>query len=239
MSVESEASVSSGPSTRVLIIDDDERLNALLMDYLGRFGFLVKAVTHPDAGLRALKADPPDLLVLDIMLPDTDGLTVCRKVRETSRLPIIMLTARGDVSDRIVGLELGADDYLPKPFEPRELVARMQAVLRRGARDDAEVVRVGPLEVNWTTRSASLDGQALALTTAEFELLAFLVRNRGRVLSRDRIMDALRGMDCEAFDRSIDILVSRVRQKLGDDAKHATFIQTVRGVGYSFTGGGS
>jgi DNA-binding response OmpR family regulator len=238
MNIGREANVSSGASTRVLIIDDDERLNALLTEYLGRFGFSVKAVTHPDAGLRALRADPPDLLVLDIMLPDTDGLAVCRKVRETSRLPIIMLTARGDVSDRIVGLELGADDYLPKPFEPRELVARMQAVLRRGTRDDAEVLQFGALAVNWTTRSVSLGGRAVTLTAAEFELLAFLMRNRGRVFSRDRIMDALRGMDSDSFDRSVDILVSRVRQKLGDDAKHATFIQTVRGVGYCFTGGG-
>ncbi|MGH9162466.1 MAG: response regulator [Vicinamibacteraceae bacterium] len=229
--------VTSRPSTRVLIIDDDQRLNALLTEYLARFGFSVRAVTHPDAGLRALKADPPDLLVLDIMLPGTDGLTVCRNVREVSALPIIMLTARGDVADRIVGLELGADDYLPKPFEPRELVARMQAVLRRGARDDEEIVRVGPLEVSWTTRSASVNGQALALTSAEFELLGLLVRNRGRVLSRDRIMEAMRGVDWEAYDRSIDVLVSRVRQKLGDDAKRSRFIRTVRGVGYCFTGG--
>jgi DNA-binding response OmpR family regulator len=223
---------------RVLIIDDDERLNALLTEYLGRFGYSVRAVPDPQDGMRALKADPPDLLVLDIMLPGTDGLTVCRKVREQSRIPIIMLTARGDVADRIVGLELGADDYLPKPFEPRELVARMQAVLRRGAHESEEIVRMGPLEVNWTSRSASLNGRTLALTTAEFEVLGFLLRNRGRVLSRDRIMEALRGTDAEAYDRSIDVLISRVRQKIGDDAKHSTFIRTVRGVGYSFTGGG-
>jgi len=225
-------------STRVLIIDDDERLNKLLTKYLSDFGFSVRAATHPDAGLRAFKSDPPDLLVLDIMLPDTDGLTVCRKIRETSRIPIIMLTARGDVADRIVGLELGADDYLPKPFEPRELVARMQAVLRRGAHPDEEIVRVGPLEVNWARQSASLAGRPLALTTAEFELLGLLVRNRGRVLTRDRIMEAMKGIDAEAYDRSIDVLVSRVRQKLGDDAKQSTFIRTVRGIGYSFTGGG-
>jgi DNA-binding response OmpR family regulator len=232
--------VTSAPpsSTRVLIIDDDERLNALLEDYLGRFGFSVRAETHPEAGLRALRSDPPDLLVLDVMLPDIDGLTVCRKVRESSRLPIVMLTARGDVADRIVGLELGADDYLPKPFEPRELVARMQAVLRRGARDEDDVITVGPLEVDRTRRSVSLQGAPIALTTAEFELLALLARNRGRVLSRDRIMDALRGVDWEAFDRSIDILVSRLRQKLGDDARHPTFIHTIRGVGYSVSGHG-
>jgi DNA-binding response OmpR family regulator len=227
------------PSTgaRVLIIDDDDRLNTLLTEYLTRFGFSVHAVTHPDAGLRTLKADPPDLLVLDIMLPDTDGLTLCRKVRDTSQVPIIMLTARGDVADRIVGLELGADDYLPKPFEPRELVARMQAVLRRGAQEREDIVRVGPLTLNWTTRSVSIADRLLALTTAEFELLGLLVRNRGRVLSRDRIIEAMRGVDWEAYDRSIDVLVSRVRQKLGDNAKRSTFIRTVRGVGYSFIRG--
>jgi len=223
--------------TRVLIIDDDEGLNALLTEYLGRFGFSVRTVSHPDAGLRALTADPPDLLILDIMLPETDGLAVCRKVRETSRIPIVMLTARGDVTDRIVGLELGADDYLPKPFEPRELVARIQAVLRRGSKEDDDIVRVGALDVNWTTRSAQLDGHPLALTTAEFELLGFLVRNRGRVVSRERIMEGTRGIDWEAYDRSIDVLISRLRQKLGDDPKESAYIRTVRGIGYSFIGG--
>lgn len=224
---------------RVLLIDDDERLNALLTEYLTRFGFAVHAVTHPDAGLRALSAVFPDLIVLDVMLPGTDGLTLCRKIRESSGVPIVMLTARGDVTDRIVGLEMGADDYLPKPFEPRELVARMQAVLRRGqgAGQSNETTRSGPIEINWSTRSASLEGRSLVLTSAEFELLGLLVRSRGRVLSRDRIMEVLRGVDWEAYDRSIDVLVSRLRQKLGDDARRATFIQTIRGVGYSFTGG--
>ena len=232
------ASVSPG-STRVLIIDDDARLNALLRDYLGRFGFSVRAETHPDAGLRALRADPPDLLVLDVMLPDTDGLAVCRKVRETSGLPIIMLTARGDVADRILGLELGADDYLPKPFEPRELVARIQAVLRRGSKSPPEeIVRVGALEVNWATCTVRLEGRPLPLTTAEFELLGLFVRNQGRVLSRDRIMDETREVDWEAYDRSIDVLVSRLRSKLGDDARKPIFIRTIRGMGYSFMGGG-
>jgi DNA-binding response OmpR family regulator len=222
--------------TRVLIIDDDERLNAVLAEYLAGFGFLVSAASHPDAGLRAIRADPPDLLILDVMLPGMDGLAVCRKVRETSRLPIIMLTARGDVADRIVGLELGADDYLPKPFEPRELVARMQAVLRRGTEDVADIVRAGTVEVNWTTRSATNEGRVLELTTAELELLGFLVRNRGRVLSRERIMEGTHGINWEAYDRSIDVLVSRLRQKLGDDPKRPTLIRTVRGVGYSFIG---
>src|SRR5437867_5492225 len=143
---------------RVLLIDDDERLNGLLVEYLGRFNFVVRAVVHPEEGLRALKVDPPDIVILDVMLPEMDGFAVCRKVREASQVPIVMLTARGDVADRIVGLELGADDYLAKPFEPRELMARMQAVLRRGAGAAAEDrVCVGPLEVNWTTSSARLN----------------------------------------------------------------------------------
>jgi DNA-binding response OmpR family regulator len=223
--------------TRVLIIDDDVRLNALLTEYLGRFAFRVRTATHPEAGLRALTAEPPDVLILDVMLPGMDGLAVCRKVRETSRIPIIMLTARGDVADRIVGLEVGADDYLPKPFEPRELVARLQAVLRRGGPDDADVVRVGGLVVDRAARAARLDGRTLELTTAEFELLAFLARHPGKVLSRGRIMEGTHGIDWQAYDRSVDVLVSRLRQKLGDDPKQPAWIRTVRSVGYSFIGG--
>jgi len=224
-------------AARVLIIDDDEKLNALLTEYLGRFGFVVRAAAHPDAGLRSLRNDATDIVILDVMLPDLDGFAVCRRIRETSRVPIVMLTARGDVMDRVVGLELGADDYLPKPFEPRELVARIQAVLRRGTAQEAdEVLRVGALEVNWTTRSATLEGRILPLTAAEFELLGLLVRNRGRVLSRDRIMSDTRGIDWAAYDRSIDVLVSRVRQKLGDVARKPAFIRTVRGTGYTFVG---
>jgi two-component system phosphate regulon response regulator OmpR len=222
----------------VLVIDDDERLNLLLTEYLGQFGFDVRTAAHPDAGLRSLRSDPPDIVVLDIMLPEMDGLAVCRRIREESRVPIVMLTARGSVTDRIVGLEMGADDYLPKPFEPRELVARLQAVLRRGVAASAEDrVRAGDLDVNWTTRSATLRGTPLFLTTSEFELLGLLVRNRARVLSRERIMDQMRGVDWDAYDRSIDVLVSRLRQKLGDDAKRPAFIRTVRGTGYCFIGG--
>lgn len=228
----------SGP--RVLVIDDDERLNTLLTEYLGQFGYSVQTASHPEAGLRVFEADPPDILILDVMLPDMDGLAVCRRVREKSRVPIVMLTARGSVMDRIVGLELGADDYLPKPFEPRELVARIQAVLRRGTSSEPdERLRVGELDMNVSTRSAQLRGEPLALTTGEFELLALLARNRGRVLSRERILDQIRGVDWEAYDRSVDVLVSRLRQKLGDDPRMPAFIRTVRGAGYSYIGGGN
>jgi DNA-binding response OmpR family regulator len=164
---------------------------------------------------------------------------VVRKVREKSRVPIVMLTARGSVMDRIVGLELGADDYLPKPFEPRELVARLQAVLRRGTPPPAgDAVKVGPIEVDWEAHVARLDGRPLDLTAAEFALLALFVRNPRSALTRERIMEATRGLDWEAFDRSIDVLVSRLRQKLGDDPRRPTFIKTVRGHGYRFIGGG-
>ncbi|HEY1985155.1 MAG TPA: response regulator transcription factor [Terracidiphilus sp.] len=226
--------------TKVLVIDDDERLNALLTKYMDRFGFSVRSAIDPRAALRSLKLDPPDIVILDIMLPEMDGFAVCRKVRETSCVPIIMLTARGDVMDRIVGLELGADDYLAKPFEPRELVARMQAVLRRGQRPESgDRLHIGALEVDWSTRTIRLEGQDLRVTTAEFELLSLLVRNPGKVLSRERILDGTRGIDWESFDRSVDVLVSRLRQKLGDDSKHPSFIRTIRGAGYVFIGGAS
>jgi two-component system phosphate regulon response regulator OmpR len=174
------------------------------------------------------------------MMPDTDGFAVCRKVRETSRVPIVMLTARGGVLDRIVGLEMGADDYLPKPFEPRELVARLQAVLRRAAhREAGEALRAGALEVDPAARTARLAGRSLDLTAAEFALLGLFLRSRSAVLSRDRILEATRGLDWEAFDRSVDVLVSRLRQKLGDDPRQPTFIKTVRGAGYRFIGDGT
>jgi DNA-binding response OmpR family regulator len=223
--------------TRVLIIDDDEKLNSLLEEYLGRFELTVSAVDHPEEGLRLLRREKPDILILDVMLPAMDGFAVCKKVRETSRIPIIMLTARGEVADRIVGLELGADDYLPKPFEPRELVARIQAVLRRGAPGEKEGrLRVGALEVDWDTHSVTVAGEAVALTTAEFELLGLFARHPGSVFTRDRIMEQIRGTDWEAYDRSIDVLVSRLRQKLGDDPKSPRFIRTVWGKGYKFIG---
>jgi two-component system phosphate regulon response regulator OmpR len=224
--------------TRALLIDDDERLNGLVTSYLQRFGVSVRSFAHPEDGFQALKNDCPDIVILDVMLPDIDGFTLCRKIREFSRVPIVMLTARGDVMDRIVGLDLGADDYLAKPFEPRELLARIQAVLRRTApSEQSERIRIGNLDVNWSKRSVSIEGRDLALTSAEFELLGVLVRNRGRILSRNRIMDQTRGVDWDAFDRSIDVHISRLRQKLGDDPRHPAFIRTVRGSGYIFVGG--
>ena len=218
--------------TPVLLIDDDEKLGALLQRYLSGFGFSVSACPTPEAGLRSLREDPPDVVVLDVMLPGMDGFAVLRRIRDVSGVPVVMLTARGEVTDRIIGLESGADDYLPKPFEPRELVARLNAVLRRRAAPVDEAVRVGRLTVNPATRVATVGGDAIPLTGAEFDLLLLLARHRGRVLSRDRILDETRGMDWDSYDRSIDVLISRLRQKLGDHVKQPSFIKTVRGKGY-------
>jgi DNA-binding response OmpR family regulator len=222
---------------RILLVDDDQELCALLVEYLGRFGLATTAAGDPEQGLRAFRAQPPDVLVLDVMLPGQDGFWLLRRVRETSRCPVVMLTARGDVADRVLGLELGADDYLPKPFDPRELVARIQAVLRRAQGPGPEDrLRAGELQLDGAAQSALLRGRPLTLTTAEYQLLDLLVRNRGRVLSRDRILDETRGLEWEAFDRSVDVLVSRLRHKLGDDPRRPTFIRTVWGKGYRFRG---
>jgi len=222
---------------RVLVIDDDEKLNALLVEYLSRFDFEVRTATHPHEGLKALKADPPDLVILDVMLPDMEGFEVCREIRKAYTIPIIMLTARGEVTDRVVGLELGADDYIPKPFEPRELVARIQAVLRRGhSEDTSEIRKIGPLVVDFGKHAAKLNEQSIDLTTAEFEILSLLIERAGRVLNRDQILEHVRGLEWDAYNRSIDVLISRLRQKLKDDPKHPRFIKTIWGAGYMFIG---
>jgi len=221
---------------KILVIDDDNKLNTLLEDYLGGYGYRVYTVSHPGEGLAAVRREAPDLIVLDIMLPDMDGFEVCREIRKQSAVPIIMLTARGDVTDRIVGLEMGADDYLPKPFEPRELVARIQSVLRRFSVRSATVLRFKGLEIYLQNQSVVLFDQQISLTAMEFELLRLFAENPGRVLTRDQIMDALRGMDWSAFDRSVDVLLSRLRQKLNDDPRNSQWIMTVRGAGYKFIG---
>ena len=221
----------------VLIIDDDKRLNQLLKDFLKDFGYDVFTATHPAMGLKTLKRAAPDLVILDIMLPDMDGFEVCRVIRQASNIPIIMLTARGEVTDKVVGLELGADDYLAKPFEPRELVARIQSVLRRSQKQvDNQILAFERLTIDLDKRIALLDGTSLDLTTNEFAALALLARNAGKVLNRDQILQELRGMDCDAFNRSVDIAVSRLRQKLKDNPKSPEFIKTVWGSGYIFIG---
>jgi DNA-binding response OmpR family regulator len=221
----------------ILIIDDDEKLNQLLKDFLGDFGFETVSATHPADGLTLLKKKSPDLVILDVMMPDMDGFEVCKAIRQTHTVPIIMLTARGEVTDKVVGLELGADDYLAKPFEPRELVARIHSVLRRSQKiDDSRPQKFGRLEIDFPRRIVKLDGEIVDLTTNEFVALALLVKNAGKVMDRDQILQELRGMDCDAFNRSVDITMSRLRQKLKDNPKIPTFIRTVWGTGYVFIG---
>ncbi|MBK9625562.1 MAG: response regulator transcription factor [Rhodocyclaceae bacterium] len=237
---------------RILMIEDDPRLSALVVEYLAESGFEVTTAATATMGLQAASSSKFDALILDLMLPDIDGLEVCRRLRanEAKALPILMLTARGDATDRVVGLEMGADDYLPKPFEPRELLARLRAILRRTAssaanaerdakgRNESEtlvdILRFGRLEIDRGAREVRLDGQLCDLTSHQFVLLRTLAENAGRVLSREFLMESATGESLEAFDRSIDVHVSRVRATIEDDPKQPRRIITVRGAGYVF-----
>ncbi|HEU5294955.1 MAG TPA: response regulator transcription factor [Burkholderiaceae bacterium] len=226
-------------TARLLLIDDDARLTTMVVDYLQANGFEVTAAGTLAAGRERLRLGTFDALLLDLMLPDGDGLDFTRELRadaRTRRLPLLMLTARGEPPDRIVGLEIGADDYLPKPFEPRELLARVKALLRRSAAPlgDDDVMRFGRLEIDLGARQARLDGKPCDLTSHQFDLLVVLAQGAGRVLSRDQIMDGLKGHPLEAFDRSIDVHVSRIRAAIEDDPKTPKRLLTVRGVGYVF-----
>jgi DNA-binding response OmpR family regulator len=227
-------------NAHLLLVDDDARLGGMVADYLGAAGLAVQVAPTLAAGRAALAAERFDALVLDLMLPDGDGLDLCRELRAqpaTRALPVLVLSARGEPTDRIVGLELGADDYLPKPFEPRELLARVKALLRRAAAGDAatrDTMRFGRLEIDVDARVARLDGRACELTAHQFDLLVLLARHAGRVLSRDQIMDGLKGHAAEAFDRSIDVHVSRIRAAIEDDPKTPQRLRTVRGAGYVF-----
>jgi DNA-binding response OmpR family regulator len=221
---------------RILLIEDDARLAEMVSEYLGEAGFRVSIAAAGRAGLERLAREPFDALVLDLMLPDMDGLDVCRELRAKSDTPVLMLTARGDAADRIVGLELGADDYLPKPFQPRELLARLRAILRRGKGRSAasKPLRFGRLEIDRDARAVCVDGEARSLTAYQLALLLALAENAGRVLSRDSLMDLVKGEPLEAFDRSIDVHVSRIRAAIEDDPKKPRRIVTVRGAGYVF-----
>ena len=221
-------------SQRILLIEDDERLAAMLGEYLGEAGYKVAIAPAGASGMQMIERQPFDALVLDLMLPDMDGLEVCRKVRARHELPILMLTARGDAADRIVGLEIGADDYLPKPFEPRELLARLRAILRRGSATGKKALHFGRLEIDRDAHRVRLDGKEKTLTSYQFALLSALAVNAGRVLSREALMDLLKGEALEAFDRSIDVHVSRIRAAIEDDPKKPRRIITVRGAGYVF-----
>lgn len=223
---------------KILLIDDDEKLGGLLGNFFARFDLELIAATLPSVGLKKLDSENPDLVILDVMLPEQDGFDVCRTIRKSSSVPIIMLTARGEVTDRIVGLEIGADDYLPKPFEPRELVARIQNVLRRSGQREKEgaELRYRDLVVNTERRTVELEGEPLDLTTMEYQLLVLFAAHPGQTYSRDEILNGLRGIDAQIFSRSVDILVSRLRQKLKDTAKQPRYIKTVWGTGYTFVG---
>ena len=218
---------------RILLIDDDEQLGPPLAAYFQRYELTLEQATRPSAGLARLQAGGFDAAILDVMLPEMDGFELCRTIRKTSDLPILMLTARGDVMDRVVGLELGADDYLPKPFEPRELVARIQTVLRRrparAAVDDAELLRFDGLDIDTARRSVRRQGEAVELTGSEFELLLMLARDPGRVFSRDDILNHLRGHEADLYSRAVDIVVSRLRKKL----EPLDAIKTLRNAGYT------
>jgi DNA-binding response OmpR family regulator len=222
---------------RILVVEDDPRLADMLSEYLGQAGFRVTVASLGGAALERLSTAEYDAIVLDLMLPDMDGLDVCRQLRTTSDTPILMLTGRGDAIDRIVGLEIGADDYLPKPFEPRELLARLRAILRRrvsGKTLAERPLHFGRLEIDTAGRAVRLDGEPCDLTGYQFDLLVALADKAGRVLSRDVLMDLVKGEHLEAFDRSIDVHMSRIRAAIEDDPKKPRRVITVRGAGYVF-----
>lgn len=223
---------------QVLIVDDDTRLSAMLADYLTGNGFEVRAAATATTGLAEIARNEPHAVILDIMLPDLDGFETCRRIRASSDVPVLMLTAKGEETDRIVGLELGADDYLPKPFSARELLARLRAILRRrgggAASAAARTMRFGRLEIDPASRVVRIDGTDRPLTSYQFDLLVALARHAGQTLSRERLMDLVKGEELDAFDRSIDVHISRVRAAIEDDPRAPRRIVTVRGAGYVF-----
>jgi DNA-binding response OmpR family regulator len=232
-------------NTPLLMIEDDSRLAQMVVAYLGQSGYAVIHAANGEAGLEQLPLVMPELVMLDLMMPGIDGLEVCRRIRalpgQLGRVPVIMLTAKGDPMDRIVGLELGADDYLPKPFEPRELLARIRAVLRRRGDGGATsitrstpVLRFGALEIDRDARTVQVDERLCELTSYQFDLLVAMAERAGRVLTRDQIMEAVRGRELDAFDRSIDVHIGRIRHAIEEDSKEPKRILTVRGVGYVF-----
>jgi DNA-binding response OmpR family regulator len=220
---------------RILLIEDDQRLAEMVKNYLGEAGFAVTVASRGAAGIALEARETFDALVLDLMLPDMDGLEVCRQIRARSQTPILMLTARGDAMDRVVGLEIGADDYLPKPFEPREMLARLRAILRRRGREQrSELLRFGRVEIDVAARVARLNGAECELTGYQFSLLLVLAQHSGRVMSRDAIMELMKNERLESFDRSIDVHISRIRSAIEDDPRKPRRIITVRGSGYVF-----
>ena len=222
-------------TSRVLLVEDDSRLASMVADYLGGAGFRATIAGTAAEAQRQLRHETFDAVILDLMLPDADGLDLCKSIRAQSTIPLLMLTARGDPLDRVVGLELGADDYLPKPFEPRELLARLRAILRRQRSiDPGEVLHFGRLDIDRGARQVRVDGQEKPLTAYQYTLLLALAERAGRVLTRDALMDLTKGSALEEFDRSIDVQISRIRAAIEDDPKKPRRILTVRSVGYVF-----
>jgi len=218
---------------RALLIEDDRKLAALLTEFLGQHGVEATVASDSAQALAALSGSRFDILLVDLMLPGMDGLALTRKIRERWNTPLIMVTARGDDADKIVGLELGADDYLAKPFNPRELLARIRAVLRRAEPGETPRFQSGGLIIDFAAREVTVDGNRQTLTAHEYELLCALARNAGRVLTRDQLLDEMKGEAAdEAFDRSIDVHVSRLRQKIEPDPRRPRYVKTVRGAGY-------
>ena len=221
----------------VLEIDDDEKLLRLLAEYLPRFQFEVSTAISARQGLELVETKKPDIIVLDVMMPDMDGFETCRAIRKLGDTPLLMLSARSEAMDRIVGLELGADDYMAKPFEPRELVTRINAILRRsGVKRRDEALQFGELEIRPAEREAYLSGAALDLTSMEYELLLLLATHPFKKFSRDEISSHLQGIHAETFSRSIDVLISRLRSKLGEKGRGGRYIKSVHGFGYVFLG---
>jgi DNA-binding response OmpR family regulator len=232
-------------TSSLLMIEDDARLAQMVIEYLGQSGFEITHANDGEQGLEQLQLIQPELVILDLMMPGMDGLEVCRRIRalpgQASRVPVLMLTAKGDPMDRVIGLEIGADDYLPKPFEPRELLARVRAVLRRrsdpgqaSASRTTPVMRFGSLDIDRDARTVQVAGKPCELTSYQFDLLVAMAERAGRVLTRDQIMEAVRGRELEAFDRSIDVHIGRIRNAIEADSKDPKRILTVRGVGYVF-----
>ncbi|MDA3937792.1 MAG: response regulator transcription factor [Spirochaetia bacterium] len=223
--------------TQILMIDDDEKLLDLMHEYFLMFQMDLMTAANSQDGLKLLAEKSPHLIVLDVMMPVMDGFETCREIRRKSDIPIIMLSARGDAMDKIVGLELGADDYMAKPFEPRELVTRIQTILKRsGTRTQSRSLFFDNIVIHTKEREAYILDKAMNLTSMEFELLLLLVQHPGRKFSRDEIMLNIQGFDSASYSRSIDILISRIRSKLGESAKTPKYIKSVHGFGYVFVG---
>ena len=222
--------------TTILIVDDDNELTELLDEFLSEHKFKTKVFHNPMEALSYLKTSVPDLILLDIMMPEMDGFQLLRKIRETLDVPVIMLTAKGEVSDKVVGLEIGADDYLAKPFEPRELLARIQSILRRvnSKNSMVDILNFESLDINKIKEEVVLDGKTVSLSTSEFEALLLFANNSNKVLDREFLVENLRGITWQTYDRSVDVLVSRLRNKLGETPARTRFIKTIHGVGYKF-----